>query len=431
MRIQEFAGKNICILGYGREGKAMVATLKHYAPECKITIADSNESTHVEQEGCAVQKGKKWLSDLEQFDIVIKSPGIPPKQLPALRKEQLTNSTQIFLDSTAHTGAKVIGVTGSKGKSTTSSLIAAILTSNPAFSVFLIGNIGEPAIAHIADAKPNTIFVQEMSSYQLMNLTTGPQIAVITAFFPEHLDYHGSKEAYLEAKKNITRFQKIQDVVFYNNSSAEAKEIAEVSAGEKIGFQSSDAPVALADIKLQGEHNLSNIAAAYKVAMYVGIDPKQAIAAIKKFKGLPYRLESLGVHESIEWINDSISTTPESTIAALDALDDRVTTMILGGQDRGYNFSALAERIKNSTVQTIILLPDSGETIRKNLEKVHASLQCISATTMQEAVQIAKKHISKHPFTPMVLLSPASPSYGHFKNFEDRGDQFKKYIKEL
>jgi len=329
----------------------------------------------------------------------------------------------------------VIGVTGSKGKSTTASLIYHIFkTRNQKLEIrnFLIGNIGEPAIAHLKDAKPGTIFVMEMSSYQLMDLTVSPALAVVTAFFPEHLDYHGSLDAYKEAKKHITRFQKKDDLVFYAADSEGAREIAEESPGKRIPFSTTDAPVTIEETKLIGAHNLSNIAAAFAVSQEFKIPKDIAIAAIKSFQPLPHRLQSLGVIGGIEWVDDSISTTPESAIAALDALGDRVATIILGGQDRGYDFSLLAKRLKKSKMQTVILLPDSGATIRKALQNEGVTAQCVEATTMQDAVNLAKQNgkwiMDNGKFPPIVLLSPASPSYGHFKNFEDRGDQFKVAI---
>lgn len=431
MDIRSLAGKSVCILGYGREGRATAEALEEYAKGCSIVVADKNPNIQAGSEkrvagSIDFQTGQRYLQNLERFDVVIKSPGIPPSELRATRYSLFATPTQIFLDSIASSGATVIGVTGSKGKSTTASLIHHILASSGKKS-FLVGNIGEPAISHVADAGLNTFFVHEMSSYQLMDLTSSPQIAVITGFFLEHLDYHGSLENYLEAKKHITRFQTEDDVVFFNSDSEDAKKIAEESKGKKIAFSMKDSPVTLKEILLKGEHNLGNIAAAFSVAKHIGIDRKAAIEAIKTFAGLPHRLESLGVHDGIEWVNDSISTTPQSAIAALDALGERVSTLILGGQDRGYDFMPLVERLKASSVKTVILMPDSGATIRTKLKEADAKLELIDAKTMEEAVSAAKKQ-TKGP-APIVLLSPAAPSYGHFKHFEDRGEQFKKSIK--
>lgn len=450
MGIRDLAGKRVCILGFGKEGRAMAQALEEFAPDCSITIADKNEKIQIPhlrqgfggQANYKLQVGIDYLNDLNRFDVIVKSPGIPPLQELKPHTSKLTTSTQIFLDSIRDSGATVIGVTGSKGKSTTASLIYEILRNHiskaeqqpsvAAAAVYLVGNIGEPAIAHLKDAKKNTFFVQEMSSYQLMDLTSSPHIAVVTSFFPEHLDYHASTslstsgsplENYLEAKKHITRFQTKDDVVIFNTDSKEAKEIADESKGKKIPFSPKDSPVQLSDINLLGEHNLGNIAAAYKTAIELGVDEATTIDAIRKFRGLPHRLESIAIKDGTEWINDSISTTPETAIAALNALGDRVTTIILGGQDRGYDFSELGKRIKQSKVQTVILLPDTGAKIRAAIEKADATVTFVEATTMSEAVKAAQSTRST-----VVLMSPASPSYNLFKNFEDRGDQFRKLV---
>jgi UDP-N-acetylmuramoylalanine--D-glutamate ligase len=425
MHIRELAGKTVCILGFGREGQAMLEALEEEAPGCRITIADRNGELKIEN--YETQLGPEYLQNLDRFDVIIKSPGIPLNAALKTHRSKLTSSTQIFFDSIADSGATIIGVTGSKGKSTTASLIAAILT-RAGKDTHLVGNIGNPAIAHLREATPGAVFVMELSSYQLMDLTASPHIAVITAFFPEHLDYHGSLKAYKEAKKHITRFQTENDLVFFAASSEGAREIAEESRGKRIPFSTKDAPVAIEDTRLLGAHNLSNIAAAFLVSQELRVSREAAIAAIKAFAPLPHRLQSLGTVDGIEWVDDSISTTPESAIAALDALGDRTQTVILGGQDRGYDFAPLAKRLKNSSVKTVILLPDSGTTIRKAIKQEGVPVTCFEVATMQEAVLRAKEKTINGTPTPICLLSPASPSYGHFKNFEERGEQFRIVI---
>jgi len=426
MKIQEFAGKTICVLGYGREGKAVVAALEQFAPGCEITIADKNEAAVTDHPKHWVQAGGGWLKNLAKFDVIIKSPGIPPQAEFEPVKNKLTSSTQIFLDSVADKGVSLVGVTGSKGKSTTSSLIHTILKTAKK-DVHLVGNIGEPAIAHLAQAKKGTIFVMEMSSYQLMDLTASPHIAVITSFFPEHLDYHGNLANYIEAKKHVARFQTADDLVFFNAQSPGAAEIAKEGEGRKIPFLSGDSPIDISDTNLIGLHNQSNIAAACMVAATFGVDKKTTLKAVKAFQGLPHRLQFVGTHHGIDWIDDAISTTPESAIAALDALGDRVKSMILGGQDRGYDFDELAERIAQSSVEHVILFPGSGPTIQLALEKAKAAVTYHEASDMKQAILIAREMTPKGS---ICLLSTASPSYGMFKNFEDKGEQFRAEIEQ-
>lgn len=423
MHIAELSGKNICILGFGKEGRAMAEAIETHAKGAEITVADQNEKTDI-PDGYWKQLGTGWLLNLQKFDVLIKSPGIPPKPEFDAVQAKMTSPTQIFLDSVQNSDAITIGITGSKGKSTTSALLAAILKDDER-DVHLVGNIGEPVIRHISDAKPGAIFVMEMSSYQLMDLTVSPDIAVITSFFPEHLDYHGSLQAYLDAKKNITKWQKENGVVFYNADFPEAKEIAELSKGKRFAFSVKDCPLKAQDITLKGEHNRGNIAGAYAVAMHMKAEKSSAIETIRSFRCLPHRLETVALTGSVEWVNDSISTAPETAVAALNALGDRVKTIIVGGQDRGYDFSILGERIASSAVQNAILLPDSGYLIGKEIERAGAHVLLAPAKDMPEAVAKARDLTQEG----IVLLSPASPSYGHFKNFEDRGDQFRVLAK--
>ncbi|MBU2213419.1 UDP-N-acetylmuramoyl-L-alanine--D-glutamate ligase [Patescibacteria group bacterium] len=431
MKLNELTGKKICILGFGREGQAMMNALRDL--DVDITVVDRNSELrtygNAELTNCDCRTGPNYLKNINDFDIIIKSPGIPPcKELEEV-KEKITNSTQIFLDTIADTGAKVIGVTGSKGKSTTASLIYEILKASGE-DVHLVGNIGKPAMDFIDEAKPKTWFVMEMSSFQLMDLTMSPHIAVITTFFPEHLDYHGSLEDYLEAKKHITRFQKTEDYVFFNADSNEAKYIAEETSGGVFPVCREEAPVSLNQINLIGTHNLLNITLAYAVAAHLNIPEHIIIDTIKSFKGLPHRLQSLGAHNGIEWIDDSISTTPETTIAALDALEN-VTTLILGGHDRGSDFAELGKQIAHSSVLNVILMGESAPRIRKAIELANANVTFVKVKDMKEAVECTKEETSNQKLATrnfLCLLSPASPSYDMFKDFEERGNEFRKWI---
>lgn len=212
------------------------------------------------------------------------------------------------------------------------------------------------------------------------------------------------------------------------------RRMAKMSAGKKISFVPDDCPLAITETKLIGDHNRSNCAAAFKVALHLGIDRTACREAFRMFEPLPHRLQSLGVHHNIEWMDDAISTTPDSTIAALRALGERVRTIILGGTDRGLNFQTLAEElVPHSNVTTVILFPGSGPKIRTAIEaqmstKVDRKITLMEANSMEEAVKIAKE---KTPQSSIVLLSTASPSYNMFKNFEEKGDRFRQCIESL
>lgn len=439
MRIKDLNGKRVCILGFGKEGKAMFSAIEKHAKEAKMTVGDQNADALKElanpdrvtslKSGYTIQSGSQWLHDIGSADVIIKSPGIPPNpELDALAAKT-TSVTRIFLAEAKARGATVIGVTGSKGKSTTASLLHAMLVAGGKNSL-LLGNIGKPSIDTVGELSDDTIVVLEMSSYQLMDLDESPPIAVITSFFPEHLDYHGSIDAYLEAKKRIARFQERDDAVFFAARSPGAVTIAAEGSGRKIPVEPDDAPVDLAETRLLGEHNRSNIALAWRVAEDLGVPREQAVAAIRAFTPLPHRLQSLSAHHGIEWIDDAISTTPQSAIAALDALGDRVRTVILGGQDRGTDFSQLADRIKRSNVRTVLLFPGTGPRIRDALASAQCSVAMFDAPDMPTAVCLAKERTPIETPPAICLLSTASPSYNMFKNFEEKGERFREEIEK-
>ncbi len=427
MRIQALDGKKVLVLGYGKEGRATVRALEEFAPNAELTIADTKTDITKDAVAHAWHLGEKWLQDLEKFDVILKSPGIPHSAELAKHAAKITGAVQVFLDTIAGSGAIVVGVTGSKGKSTTSSLIAAAL-EKAGKDVHLVGNIGDPSIGHIGNAKKGTVFVHELSSYMLLDMDVSPHVAVVTSFFPEHLDYHGSIEAYLEAKKRIARFQAEDDAVYFNADSPGAVSIASEGLGRKIPVHADDCPVELSATKLIGEHNRENIALAWRVCEDLGVRKADAVAAFEAFTPLPHRLQPLGTHSGVAWVDDAISTTPESAIAALDALGDNVATIILGGQDRGNDFAGLADRLKDSGVRTAILFPGSGPRIRAAIEGTGAAIDLVDASTMADAVRVAKE---KTPAGSIALLSTASPSYGMFKNFEEKGASFHEEIRRL
>ncbi len=424
MQLRALQGRTVCILGFGREGQATLRALQRDVPDCEVTIADHSDSLQVPPGKHWLQQGTGWLQNLEKFDCIIKSPGIPPhREFDAVRGK-ITNATQLFLDTAAELGCTVIGVTGSKGKSTTASLIAHILQT-AGRDTALGGNIGVPALDLLPHLTEESIAVLELSSYQLQELTTSPHIALLTSFFPEHLDYHGSLDLYREAKEHLTRFQSPDDVMFYPVDSLECHRIASLSPGKKIAFSAKECPVPMERTKLIGTHNQANMAGAAAVAHFLGIPATAIVEALESFHGLAHRLQSLGTKDGIEWVDDAISTTPESTIAAIEALGNRVETIILGGLDRGYDFQALAQRIAKSTIRNVILFPGSGPRIRLALEQAQAAVSYHEASTMEDAVHFARSH-TKPGF--LCLLSTASPSYGMFKNFEEKGEQFRAFI---
>jgi UDP-N-acetylmuramoyl-L-alanine---L-glutamate ligase len=425
MRIQDLNGKKVCVIGYAREGQALVNALKKYAPQAEVTVADMNESIHVPA-GVRVQLGPDYLQGLNTFDVVTRSGGIKDSPELTAVADKVTTSTNIFFDTIKDSGVRTIGITGSKGKSTTTTLIYEALKAYDPHT-FLMGNIGIPMIEFLPDARPGNTFVIELSSYMLERLRISPNIAVVTSFFPEHLDYHGTVEAYWNAKRHIALYQSKNDAIFYNATYPQCAELANASRGERIPFTGEDFPANVHDTKFKGQHNQSNLAAAYKVATYLGVPGNIALEALKNADPLPHRLQNLGEHAGLMWVNDSFATAPEATIAALDALKTDIETLIVGGYDRGIGQDGLARYLAASKLKNIVFFPDTGLVIRKQMG-ASSGKNFHDTSDMGDAVHWAAEHTTKGK---TVLLSPASPSFNLFKDFVVRGEAFVSAVESL
>lgn len=429
---------SICILGAGKEGVSAAEFLLNQYPHLRITLAD--QRSVITELPVALACEKNYPESLAEWDAVIVSPGIPPHTPLLATARAITTATNIFL---AECRGTVVGVTGSKGKSTTSSLIAHILRTAQ-LPAHLVGNIGAPALHTLHEHNDaNDIFVFEMSSYQASRLEKGPDIAVIINLFPEHMNYHGSLEQYYNDKMRMTTLQTNEQVVIYNSENAELTQRIATSRAKKIAYPHNDTfhlrndgvyagntrLSTFEELPLKGMHNASNIIAALTAATTVRDIPDDTLhAALLSFKPLHHRLEVVGHQHDITWIDDAISTTPESTLAAIAAYPN-TGAIILGGLDRGYDFTTLAHEIAERKIPVIVFLPDSGSTIERALHAVGwIAPHTLHTSSMQEAVSFIAKNCPKNTAT---LLSCASPSYTVFKNFEDKGDQFQKYVREL
>ncbi|EKE13899.1 MAG: UDP-N-acetylmuramoyl-L-alanine-D-glutamate ligase [uncultured bacterium] len=397
--------KKILILGYGKEGQATERFLNKYHPSALIGIADKKTNTN-------------YLDEQKNYDLVIRSPGIPKH----LITRPYTTATNIFL---ANISNIVIGVTGTKGKSTTVSLIYSVL-KQAGKVVHLIGNIGKPMLDEmLKKIEKEDIFVCEFSSYQLDDIKYSPHISVVLDLFPEHMNYHGDVKNYYSAKKNIISHSTGNDYFIYNPKFEELKSWAKNSICKTIPFEQ-DISIRDEDIPLIGTHNKENIKAAVTVAHLLNIDDQIINEAIKKFKPLPHRLQLVGKFKEITFYDDAISTTPESTILAIESLNN-IGTIFLGGTDRGYDFNKMVEVIINYKIANIVLFPDSGEKIFELLKKAAVSINFLKTKSMEEAIKFAYKHT---PIGKICLLSNASPSYSLWKNFEEKGDQFQFFVKK-
>lgn len=394
--------KNALLLGYGKEGEITQRYLKKYYPSLALTVADQAQNPH-------------YLKQQDKAEFAIRTPGLPKQNLTI----PYTTATNIFF---AHTQNLTIGVTGSKGKSTTASVVAHLFNAG-GYDAELLGNIGKPMLeALLKPAPEDRIYVLELSSYQLDDCTYSPNIALVTNLFPEHMTYHGGIAPYYDAKKNIFLHQTLTDLFVFNPRHLLLKKWAKEAPGQIEPFSSWKPPFT----PLLGEHNQSNVSAAVAIADLFKVPRKTLAAALRDFKALPHRLENVGTFKGITFYDDAISTSPESTLEAIKALTPLapIGTIFLGGEDRGYDFTVLEKALRRHKIKNLVLFPDTGARILTS----HKGFKILKTTSMKEAVEFAFQNTPKGQ---LCLLSTASPSYSLWKNFEEKGDDFQSQIRRL
>lgn len=406
MRISDLENKNILIVGYGKEGKATEKFFKAMVSSAHVTTVDMSQRDD-------------YLSRQNTFDLAIRSPHVHPSLLTI----PTTTATNIFL---ANVQGTTIGISGTKGKTTTASVLYEILRK-AGRKVHLVGNIGNPMLSELLISNTeDDIWVCELSSYQLMDIQYSPHISVLVSLFPEHMDFHGSVEDYYAAKAQIVVYATEKDYFIYNPRFPELEKIAHQTKAQCIPYVS-ELPFDESVIQLLGEHNRDNVKAAVTVAQLLDIPVKDSEEAVKNFQPVKHRLQKVGTYNNITFYDDAISTTPQSALAALEALP-HVGTIFLGGQDRGYDFTELVTLLLTRKIPNIVLFPQSGETILKLLrEKTKDLPRILETRSMKEAVDFAYTY---SPKGSICLLSTASPSFTLWKNFEAKGDEFQKLVKE-
>lgn len=404
MKLEQLQNKKILIVGYGAEGKVTEEFLKTMVPNVQYSIVDESQ-------------GENYLDHQKDFDLAIRSPGVKKSLLTIPH----TTATNLFFGNLAE--HITIGVTGTKGKSTTASLIAHILKS-AGKSVRLVGNIGKPVLNElIHPPTEKTTYVCELSSYQLDDIEYSPHISVVVSLYPDHLTYHGSLEAYYNAKKNIILHSTKEDYFIYNPDFPLLHQWTQETSAQSIPYETDLVPT---ESHLLGKHNQDNMRAAITACRLFDITDQEIINAIKTFQPLPHRMQMVGTFHGITFYDDAISTTPESTMAALQAIPN-VKTILLGGLNRGYQFSKLAEMLHNLSVENVVLFPDSGAEIKKAIEsQSDYKPHMFETQEMEKAVQFAYEHT---PQGSVCLLSTASPSYSIWKNFEEKGNMFQTFVK--
>lgn len=419
--------KSILILGYGREGKSTFEYIRSVFPEKNITIADQRDIT-APDENTGLIIGKDYLKSINEYDLVIKSPGISIKDVSINPEVEVTCQLDLFL---RFTDTVCIGVTGTKGKTTTSTLIYLMLKAS-GIKTALIGNIGIPVFEQLPHLKGVTPVI-EMSSHQLEFTKSSPHIAVLTNVYPEHLDHYLSFEDYVRAKSHIAIHQTKADYFLFGKHQGVPKEFSEQALlGQQVLVSLEDAKknpmlnkIMHANDLLKGRHNQFDIALAYYAATLVGAKQEAILAAVQSYEGIPHRMEKVGIYKGITFYNDAIATIPAAVKAALDALMD-VETLIIGGMDRGIDYTSFIDDLAASTVKNIVGLPETGFAIGNELERRKVDKCIYLANTMEEAVAFAFTNTSENN---ICLFSPAASSYNVYRNFEEKGDHFKALVK--
>ena len=487
--IDRLNNKSICILGLGREGLSTYRLLRKILPDFNLTLADASPHEKLSDDikklistddNIKLSLEENYLENIEQYEIIFKTPGIPlstPQIQQALKTNtQISSNLQLFLEiielfkqendpydvklNNYKSGLLkpiTIGVTGTKGKSTTAAVIHQVLAHNNSESI-LVGNIGQPALDYIDQITAKTKIVIELSSHQLDQLTISPDIAIIQEVKSEHLDYFPDQKAYVNSKKSITRYQKANQYVIYNQKWKLTSEIATLSPGKKLYFQlnqptneykndilvylksyyltyndiNKEIPVIKTDdVPILGKHNLLNVAPAIIVGKMFGLSFQQIAAGIKNFKPLPHRLEKIATKNGISYINDSMATMPDAAISALSCFDEQPIILLAGGHERQQDFQPFAEKIIQSKVKAIALFPPNGQRLwneiiqkQQNL-KIKNKIQHKIVHSMEEALEFAQQHAQAGD---VVLLAPGAASFGVFKNYADRGEQFRDAV---
>lgn len=490
--IKDWENKKVAVLGLGAEGVSTVRFLSKKG--AKIWILDKKRIDEIDKEFLSdvaeiraeLVLGEKYLDNLTRFDVIVRSPGISVKrqELQDARKKgvEITSQTKIFFDLCP---CPIIGVTGTKGKGTTSTLIYEMLKRSGR-DAYLGGNIGKPSLDFLEQLTPRSIVVLELSSFQLQDLQKSAFIAVMLMTTSEHLDYHGDTREYVDAKRNLLRFQDTSDFAVINRDYPASNEsdiftqgqvffvTRERSTAEQGAFIKDNAiwmrmqgvtsnPSAhsassgsstgsgqgvtatewkiidIDKIALPGKHNWENAAAAAMAATLGGASKEDIVEVLKTFKGLPHRLELVREVKGVRYYDDSFSTTPETAIAAIEAFKEP-EILILGGSGKNSDFAELAQVIgKANNIKAIIGIGSEWERIKKQISIFHFPfsnkkeenfpfLIVEGAKNMSQIVQAASK-IAKAG--DMVLLSPGCASFDMFKNYKDRGDQFKREVNSL
>ena len=402
----------IAIVGYGIEGRSARRFLRKQYPRAEIEIRD-------------VKRSPKYLEGLELFDMIVRSPGVkyllPEIQRAKKKGARITSVTKLFFENA---NGAIIGMTGTKGKGTTASMLLRIL-KKAGKDVYLVGNIGTPMLNILPKLTKGSIVIVELSSFQLQDVDASPHIAVILDIVPDHLNYHRTMREYASAKSNICAHQSPRDKVFYIAQNALSRSAAQKGKGKKYAVDFDHFKLFTpGDLTVPGHYNFKNSIVAATVAQSFGISPQIIKKTITSFRGLQYHLSLERERDGVRYYNDSASTNPVSTEAALSVFTTP-KILIMGGADKNFDYSVLRLPVKNNNVRQVILFGSNKAKIKK------AIIGCAPiryARDLPEAVHMAERMACTGD---AVLFSPASASFDMFHNSKDRGRTFSKIVKSL
>ncbi len=444
VRFSELDGAKVGVWGAGREIRSFADQLARRLPRARIVAAvfdeppDADVRAALRSPEARIAGAGDAVALLSGCEVVVRSPGVSihRPEIGALRESGIPVTTATALWLAERDGRGVIGITGTKGKSTTASLLFH-LAEAAGLDVRLAGNIGLPAIS-LLDGDVDAMVVLELSSYQIADLEIGPQVALLTNLFREHLDWHGSEETYRADKLRLLDLPGVEIGVLnaHDERLAELRpriEVRRFGSGE--GWDVSPGGITLrgepmlaeSELPLPGEHNALNLCGALTALEAFGVAPPPLPASLRGFQALPHRLQTVLEQDGLTWVDDSISTTPESTLAALASFPGRDVVLIGGGQDRRQDFTALAGELAQRGA-AVIGVPSTGRRLLAAARQAGvADSRTLEAGDLADAIALA--HSLARP-SGVILLSPAAPSYDHYRDFEERGERFSALVRQ-
>ena len=436
-------GKRILLLGYGREGQSTWNVLRRLGTYEALDIADLKAPAALPEDGTVWHTGPDYQKCMDDYDVVFKSPGIVLERPENEYRCSILSQTEVFFQCFRD---QIIGITGTKGKSTVTTLLYHLL-KQAGMDALLVGNIGIPALDHMEEVKPDTRIVFELSCHQLEYMTVSPHIGILVNIHEEHLDHYGTMEKYVEAKHHIFKNQRPDDILICNvqclpeegtcpsgliragmDGSGKELDVVQEQDGTWVHFRGKSFCIPTDEIKLLGQHNYFDIGVAYGVCSILGMDDQVFARGLKTYEPLPHRLQYIGEREGVKYYDDSISTICDTTIQALKTLND-TDTVLIGGMDRGIDYGELIEYLSECEVPHIILMEATGKRIYQEIYKYYPEFKnrarLILAEHLEDGVKRARQ--ITRPGTSCVL-SPAAASYGIFRNFEERGEIFSRLV---